>query len=321
MMRAALLCIPLVLPLFRSEETVFTPKDRSELFRAGQLWHDEKEEALAKYGPIKKWVISKVTELQHIFRGNREFGKSPDDDISHWDTSHVTTMEGLFQHCEHFNMDIGHWDTSKVTNMDEMFQWARFFEHDLSKWDTSKVTIMADMFYHAEAFNHPIGKWDVSKVTDMKRMFMGAYEFDQDISKWDVSKVTDMTEMFRMAYHFHQDITGWDTSSVKEMKDIFFQANSFNYTEVIAEGKWDLSNLHHHPPEVPGDTWNPLLELDEQGYKNHPIHKDVKEFKAKYDHSSKLRLYGENGNDGLLHKKWKAHYDQQYYPDEDEEEL
>ena len=38
-------------------------------------------------------------------------------DLSNWDTSSVTNMEGMFYGATQFNGDIGDWNTSKVTDM------------------------------------------------------------------------------------------------------------------------------------------------------------------------------------------------------------
>ena len=42
-------------------------------------------------------------------------------DISSWDTSAVTTMEGLFYGATAFNQDLSNWDIGAVTNMADMF--------------------------------------------------------------------------------------------------------------------------------------------------------------------------------------------------------
>ena len=39
-----------------------------------------------------------------------------------------------------FNQDISGWDVSNVTNMDGMFLGNQYFNQDLSSWDVSNVT-------------------------------------------------------------------------------------------------------------------------------------------------------------------------------------
>ena len=64
-----------------------------------------------------------------------------------------------------FNGDISGWDTSHVTNMEGMFFWDRSLNRSLSSWDTSNVTNMKQMFFDATIFNSDLSSWDVGKVT------------------------------------------------------------------------------------------------------------------------------------------------------------
>lgn len=61
------------------------------------------------------------------------------EDITHWDTSSVTTMVGMFYKASAFNQDISHWDTGQVTVMDYMFCLASAFGQDLSGWCVENV--------------------------------------------------------------------------------------------------------------------------------------------------------------------------------------
>ncbi len=44
--------------------------------------------------------------------------------------------------------DISVWDTSAVTNMDGLFYYKTTFNGNIASWDTSSVTSMANMFQH-----------------------------------------------------------------------------------------------------------------------------------------------------------------------------
>ena len=61
--------------------------------------------------------------------------------VSGWDTSWVTNMNGMFQNCSSLTyLDVSHFDTSKVTNMDYIFaDCSKLISLDLSGWDTSKT--------------------------------------------------------------------------------------------------------------------------------------------------------------------------------------
>lgn len=165
--------------------------------------------------------------------------------IAGWDTSKVTTFEGMFYMADIFNEDINKWDTSSVTNMRAMFCGATNFNQPLDSWDTSRVVDMSRMFWSAKNFNQPLNKWDTSRVANMSGMFSAdifnrllhlsaendntlPMQFNQPLDKWDTSNVTDMSGMFYYAKNFNQPLDKWNTSSVTNMEYMFFGAKSFN---------------------------------------------------------------------------------------------
>ncbi|MEO2051258.1 MAG: BspA family leucine-rich repeat surface protein, partial [Allomuricauda sp.] len=178
--------------------------------------------------------LASVTNMSLMFGSCSKF----DGDISGWNVSTITHMNGLFN-ASSFNGDIGDWDVSNVTNMASMFQSNEVFNQDISAWDVSSVTLMGSMFYNAKAFNQDIGGWDTSNVTNMSLMFASADSFNQDISGWDVSNVTKMNSMFRGALAFNQDISGWDVSNVTEMNNMFKSASAFDQDL----GNWLVQNV------------------------------------------------------------------------------
>ena len=147
--------------------SVFYPmKDSNELREAVTLWLRDESKAITKYGYIRLWDTSKVTNMSYMFYGAKEFNQ----DIGMWDMSNVTNMRYMFCYAKKFNKVIGNWNTSNVTDMSYMFQCTNF-NQDIGNWDTSNITNVSWMFHDAYNFNQDIGRWDTSKVTNMSMMF------------------------------------------------------------------------------------------------------------------------------------------------------
>ena len=177
---------------------------------------------------ISEWDVSRVTSMEGLFSGAKSVG-----DISKWDVSNVKNMGSMFEGSD-FNGDISSWNVSNVKNMNYMFNRSKF-NGDISNWDVSNVISMSYMFSRS-AFNRNISKWNVSKVRDMSSMFADS-KFNGDISQWNVSKVEDMNFMFSGS-KFNGDISRWNVSKVINMKGMF--TNSEFNRDI---SKWDVSNV------------------------------------------------------------------------------
>ena len=70
--------------------------------------------------PISDWDVSRVTDMNELFRGAAEFNA----DISKWNTAAVTRMEGMFWDASAFNQDLSSWDVMAVTDNEIMWYGA-----------------------------------------------------------------------------------------------------------------------------------------------------------------------------------------------------
>ena len=164
------------------------------------------------YGPMNSWCIGNVTSLRYLFSVKSTFN----EDISGWDTSRVTSMEGTFSGASLFSGNqIGSWNVSSVTNMKETFLAASSFDANLSQWDVSSVTTMRGTFNRAYKFEGKgLENWVISSTTDMGQAFKSATSFSGNISAWDVSGVSSMYETFHGAKAFNADLSSWQVSRV-----------------------------------------------------------------------------------------------------------
>jgi len=152
--------------------------------------------------------LSKVTDMSYMFDTGEEGEYKPFNlDMSGWDVSNITNMEGLFWGRKYFNQDIGKWDVSNVTNMSSMFKWARSFNQDISGWDVSNVTNMSYMF-------------DGSQMCSESGCGGKIHEINQDFSKWDISNVESMTNMFQRTKlsteNYDKILYGWSELSLQQ---------------------------------------------------------------------------------------------------------
>ncbi|WP_432226983.1 BspA family leucine-rich repeat surface protein [Limosilactobacillus fermentum] len=135
-----------------------------------------------------------ITDMAFLFGDNTRLKTV--GNLSHWDTSNVTVMVGMFSGYNGAIGDLSHWDTSNVRDMSDMFENCNGVIGDISHWDTSNVTNMDCMF---EGYNGAIGDlshWDISNVTNMRSMFQFSSASVSGLNTWNIRQLTDMTDMF-----------------------------------------------------------------------------------------------------------------------------
>lgn len=88
-------------------------------------------------------------------------------------------------------LDCGGWDTSNVTDMSEMFDHCSAIEDiDVSAWDVSNVESFSDMFAYASGLEHlDCSKWNTSSVKKMYMMFWGTSIEELNLSNFDTTSL------------------------------------------------------------------------------------------------------------------------------------
>lgn len=92
------------------------------------------------------------------------------------DTSHTTSMRGMFQAGTQLtNLDMSGWNTGRLENIYSMFDITGLTDLDLSGWDTHSLTQMHQAFFNTSKLKTlNLSGWDTSNVTDTGNMFMGS---------------------------------------------------------------------------------------------------------------------------------------------------
>lgn len=172
---------------------------------AVQEWFTQPDFAITKYGQIREWDTSRITDMHALFQGQADFN----EDIGLWNTSQVTNLSYLFNRASSFDQDLSAWDTQQVRYMEGIFNFATSFNGDIGAWSTPSLQSMDDAFGHATSFNIDISGWDTRRLLYASHSFRGTTSFSQDLSPWSVSQLQDATGMFLDAQAFDQTLC-WD---------------------------------------------------------------------------------------------------------------
>ena len=178
------------------------------------------------YFPETKAELKKIIMQRIKSEGNNV-------NLNDINTSEITNMEALFNSkylCD-FCGDVSDWDVSNVTTMQGMFNGCKKFDCNLSKWNVDNVTDMRGLFYECESFRgEGLDTWDVSNVTDMEGTFGYCYKLvGKELEKWNTKSVTDMTDMFYACINIDADLSKWDVSNVKDATDMFAMGSGLHY--------------------------------------------------------------------------------------------
>ena len=199
---SAVVTLTVSIHLLNAEATTITiicdTLNNGDTFTLGINTYTKRDSSQITVGNAADSCTSGIVNMNNLFRVEDGYGgtTSFNGDISHWDTSDVTSIFAMFFDARSFNQDISNWDTSNVTNMEFTFDGASVFNQDIGSWDTSSVDSMRYMFRYATAFNQNIGNWDTGNVTNMNFMFQNATAFNQDLSGWCVSEIDTVPNGF-----------------------------------------------------------------------------------------------------------------------------
>lgn len=136
---------------------------------------------------LSNWNVSNVARMMSLFEGCYRLNF----DISRWNTAKVFDMSFMFKYATSFDnlgmpllQDIGMWNTSAVTTTEGMFHGADRFNSMVHNWRMDNVENATSMFQDAKSFNQNISGWSFRRVLMADNFLNGAESFDQDLSRW-----------------------------------------------------------------------------------------------------------------------------------------
>ena len=193
-----------------------------------KLWLDPTDKTAYYYAEPEKVYLNKKSNGMFFSKSDEQKIKNIlEIDLSNFDTSEVTNMEGMFYGMSNLTtLNVSHFDTSKVTDMSLMFHGMRDLSAlNLSSFNTSQVTDMHNMFYGMSNLTTlGLSNFDTSKVTNMGLMFYGMSNLTTlDLSSFGTSKVTNMGNMFSSMTNLTSlNLSSFNTSKVTNMGFMFY---------------------------------------------------------------------------------------------------
>jgi surface protein len=209
--------------------------------------------------------------MQYMFHDARKFNHP----IGDWDVSKVTNMNYMFRYAYVFSQDLTSWPRTAVTTTTTsnyyMFHSATAFRSRFScpsgdygppalctcNYDcpisdsvlSSQISLCLstnpiDGLCFGLSKYGAMPNWDVSRVTTLSHAFKDYEVFNGDISNWNTKKVTNMKGMFYNARSFNKPIGGWDTSLVTDMRYMFYGATAYKCPESDRFCRRDFSGEH-----------------------------------------------------------------------------
>ena len=184
---------------------------------------------------------SEVTDMSYMFTWCQSLTSV---NVSGFNTSKVTSMEGMFALADLRSLDLSNFNTANVTSMSYMFYGCGDLTNlNLSAFNTSKVTDMEYMFYGSGLTSLDLSGFNTSKVTSMEGMFAGCSRLSSlDVSSFNTANVINTCYMFYELYQLTSlDLTSFNTAKVTDMSSMFQGCESL--TTILVGSGWNTSSV------------------------------------------------------------------------------
>lgn len=201
-------------------------KNMSYMFHSGS--------GLYKEINLASFDTSNVEDMSYMFAtaGMKTMENLLPLDLSHFNTSKVKSMKGMFYHSFLPSLNIRNFDTSSVEDMSFMFYSLKYVtDLDLSGWNVKKVNNIVVLFgdkYSLKNLN--LSGWELDSITNMDSMFSGFHELiSLNLTGFTTKNVTNMEYMFSGTSKLADlDLSSFDTSKVTNMHSMFQNMQSLN---------------------------------------------------------------------------------------------
>ena len=144
--------------------------------------------------------------------------------LSTWNTSKVTSFEGLFKGLLNFKGEgIENWDVSLGRNFKDMFSNCLCFNANLNKWKLCAAENLNHMFLNCSLFTGKgIEEWNLPSGCCLDGLFEGCTHFNADMSRFNVNDHSDLTAIFKNCVYFEgKGLENWDARKIRKFYEMF----------------------------------------------------------------------------------------------------
>jgi surface protein len=156
-------------------------------------WHRSYDFSKAVIEP--SFILARPTSCSYWFA----HGMQTIEGMENLNTSHVTSMKGMFAGCQQTTLDLSHLETYRVEDMSEMFKdCGGLTSLDVTNFNTACVTTMDDMFSGCQKLaSLDVTGFKTFNVKTMKGMFLKCDALQEiDLNNFNISKLTNTNTMF-----------------------------------------------------------------------------------------------------------------------------
>ena len=193
------------------------------------------KEGLTKHIDLSEFDTSNLEDVGYMFSTPYETVSTAQIDpidFSHFNTSKVKIMTGMFAGSYLPSIDIRNFDTRNVTNMEHLFNGLKkVTDLDLSGLDVKRVNNIGSLFARNPGLiSLNLSNWQLDSVHDMSYMFTQLYDLKTlNLTGFTTKNVVDMNHMFNGCQHLTSlDLSSFDTSQVTNMSTMFKDMGSLN---------------------------------------------------------------------------------------------
>ena len=186
------------------------------------------KEGLTKHIDLSEFDTSNLEDVGYMFSTPYETVSTAQIDpidFSHFNTSKVKIMTGIFAGSYLPSIDIRNFDTRNVVDMQYTFAGLKNVKHlDLHGFDVSKVNNIGAIFSgNPTLVSLNLANWQLDSIHAMDSLFAGMHALtDLNLTGFTTKNVTDMHHMFNECHALTSlDLSSFDTRNVTDMNNMF----------------------------------------------------------------------------------------------------